>query len=101
MGVSAKGALWRAPAKVNLTLHVLGRRADGFHDLDSIVAFAGCCDFLRFEPADALSLAVDGPMADAAGEADDNLILRAARHLQERAPGIRLGRFFLRKNLPV
>jgi 4-diphosphocytidyl-2-C-methyl-D-erythritol kinase len=101
MGSIARRASWRAPAKVNLTLHVLGRRADGFHDLDSIVAFAGCCDFLRFEPADALSLAVDGPMADAAGEADDNLILRAARQLQERAPGIRLGRFFLRKNLPV
>jgi 4-diphosphocytidyl-2-C-methyl-D-erythritol kinase len=101
MDAGAKRALWRAPAKVNLTLHILGRRADGFHDLDSIVAFAGCCDFVSFEPDAALSLEVDGPMAHATGAADDNLILRAARHLQERAPGIRLGRFRLRKNLPV
>ena len=42
--------LWRAPAKVNLTLHILGRREDGFHELDSIVAFAGVGDRLRFDP---------------------------------------------------
>ena len=74
--------LWRAPAKVNLTLHILGRRADGWHELDSVVAFAGCCDWLSFEPAEPLSLSVDGPTAQAAGESDDNLVLRAARALQ-------------------
>jgi len=58
---------WRAPAKVNLTLHVLGRRADGWHDLDSLVAFAGCGDWLLFEPGPALALSVDGPTAAAAG----------------------------------
>jgi len=93
--------LWRAPAKVNLTLHVLGRRADGWHELDSIVAFAGCCDWLRFEPGAALSLVVDGPTGLAAGPLDDNLVLRAARALAERAPGLRMGRFRLRKVLPV
>jgi 4-diphosphocytidyl-2-C-methyl-D-erythritol kinase len=93
--------LWRAPAKVNLTLHVLGRRPDGWHELDSLVAFAGCCDWLSFEPGEPLSLSVDGPTAQAAGESGDNLILRAARALQDRAPEIRLGRFHLRKNLPV
>jgi 4-diphosphocytidyl-2-C-methyl-D-erythritol kinase len=98
---SGEGRIWRAPAKVNLTLHILGRRADGFHDLDSVVAFAGCCDWLSFEPADTLSLAVDGPTAEAAGKTGDNLILRAARALRDRAPGIRVGRFRLRKNLPV
>ena len=40
-----------APAKVNLALHVLGRRADGYHDLDSIVAFADVGDWLTFSPA--------------------------------------------------
>jgi 4-diphosphocytidyl-2-C-methyl-D-erythritol kinase len=96
-----RGRLWRAPAKVNLTLHILGRRADGWHELDSLVAFAGCCDWLSFEPAESLSLSVDGPTAKAAGESGDNLILRAARALKERAPEIRLGRFHLAKNLPV
>jgi 4-diphosphocytidyl-2-C-methyl-D-erythritol kinase len=93
--------LWRAPAKVNLTLHILGRRADGFHDLDSVVAFAGCADWLSFEPAETLSLSVDGPMAEAAGQTGDNLILRAAQALSDRVPGLRLGGFHLRKNLPV
>jgi 4-diphosphocytidyl-2-C-methyl-D-erythritol kinase len=93
--------VWRAPAKVNLTLHVLGRRADGWHDLDSLVAFAGCGDWLSFEPGPALDLRVDGPTAAAAGAIGDNLILRAARALHDRAPGLRLGRFHLRKALPV
>jgi 4-diphosphocytidyl-2-C-methyl-D-erythritol kinase len=93
--------LWRAPAKVNLTLHVLGRRTDGWHELDSVVAFAGCCDRLALEPADSLSLAIDGPTALAAGPADDNLVLRAARALAERVPRLRLGRFHLLKALPV
>jgi 4-diphosphocytidyl-2-C-methyl-D-erythritol kinase len=93
--------IWRAPAKVNLTLHILGRREDGWHDLDSVVAFAGCCDWLHYEPAGALSLSVDGPMADTAGPPADNLVLRAARELLDRVPGLRLGRFHLRKNLPV
>jgi 4-diphosphocytidyl-2-C-methyl-D-erythritol kinase len=96
-----QGRIWRAPAKVNLTLHILGRRADGWHDLDSLVAFAGCGDWLSFEPAGELSLVIDGPTAAAAGEAGDNLVLRAARQLRDRAPGIRLGRFHLRKTLPV
>jgi 4-diphosphocytidyl-2-C-methyl-D-erythritol kinase len=93
--------LWRAPAKVNLTLHILGRRSDGWHELDSVVAFAGCSDWLRFEPGAELGLSVDGPTAAAAGEAGDNLILRAARALAERAPGLKVGKFHLRKNLPV
>ena len=99
----AKGSprLWRAPAKVNLTLSVLGRRTDGWHELDSLVAFAGCCDWLAFEPAEALSLTIGGPTAAAAGPTDDNLVLRAARALAERVPQLRLGHFHLRKGLPV
>lgn len=93
--------IWRAPAKVNLTLHVLGRRSDGWHELESVVAFAGCCDWLAFEPGEALALVVDGPTAASSGPVADNLVLRAARALAERAPGLRLGRFHLRKTLPV
>jgi 4-diphosphocytidyl-2-C-methyl-D-erythritol kinase len=93
--------VWRAPAKVNLTLHILGRRADGWHELDSVVAFAGCCDVLSFEPGATLELTVNGPLAEMAGRDEDNLVLRAARQLQNRVPGLRLGRFGLLKRLPV
>lgn len=72
-----------APAKINLTLHVVGRRADGYHLLDSLVAFASLHDVVTTRPADALSLAVAGPMAGAlaATPPEDNLIVRAARAL--------------------
>ncbi len=67
-----------APAKVNLTLAVLGRRADGYHLLDSLVVFAGAGDRLTFAPGGALSLEVRGATADAAGPIDDNLVFKAA-----------------------
>ncbi|MCY3754210.1 MAG: 4-(cytidine 5'-diphospho)-2-C-methyl-D-erythritol kinase [Alphaproteobacteria bacterium] len=86
-----------APAKVNLYLHIVGRRADGLHLLESLVAFAEAADMLYAEPAQRLSLEVAGPFAGAlAGEAD-NLVLRAARAL---APG-QGARLVLEKNLPV
>lgn len=91
----------RAPAKINLTLHVLGRRADGYHELESLVAFAGACDHLAFSPGADLTLQVDGPTAEAAGAGPDNLVLRAARALQERVEGLRVGAFRLTKYLPV
>ena len=69
-----------APAKINLYLHVLGRRADGYHLLDSLVAFADIGDWMSAAPADTLSLTVSGPEGAAlAGLGDDNLVLRAAR----------------------
>lgn len=91
----------RAPAKINLTLHVRGRRADGYHDLESLVAFAGTGDAVSLEPAEALSLAVEGPTADLAGPGADNLVLKAARLLAEAVPGLRVGAFRLVKRLPV
>jgi 4-diphosphocytidyl-2-C-methyl-D-erythritol kinase len=91
----------KAPAKVNLTLRVLGRRADGYHDIESLVAFAGVGDALTFKPGDDLALTVGGPTAAAAGDVADNLVLKAARALAERIAGVRLGRFTLSKRLPV
>ena len=91
----------RAPAKVNLTLRVLRRRADGFHDLSSLVAFAGVGDRLTLEPGEALSLAVEGPGAQAAGPLDDNLVIKAARALADCRSGLKLGHFALAKRLPV
>src|SRR5579883_2610619 len=74
-----------APAKVNLYLHVLGRRAGGYHELDSLIAFADIGDLVTARAARELSLAIDGPFAGAlAGEGGENLVLRAARRLAER-----------------
>ncbi len=91
----------RAPAKVNLTLHVLGRRDDGYHDLESLVAFSGAGDLLTLEPGPILSLKVSGPTAEAAGGGAENLVLRAAGNFAVRFPRKLLGRFELRKTLPV
>ncbi len=91
----------RAPAKINLTLHVNGRRADGYHDLESLVAFSGVADLLTLEPGARLSLLVDGPTADAAGSIDDNLVMKTARGLGERIDGLKIGAFRLTKRLPV
>lgn len=91
----------RAPAKINLTLRVLGRRADGFHDLVSLVAFAGTGDLLHLDPTGPLGLDVAGPTAEAAGPLADNLVLRAAEGFAAAVPGARLGAFRLEKRLPV
>jgi 4-diphosphocytidyl-2-C-methyl-D-erythritol kinase len=90
-----------APAKVNLTLGIIGRRADGYHDIESLVAFAAVGDSLTFTRGRSLSLAVRGPTAAASGELADNLVLKAARELSERIEGLKLGRFVLSKRLPV
>lgn len=90
-----------APAKVNLTLRVLGRRADAYHELESLVVFAGVADELALFPGEALGLQVDGPTATAAGEVADNLVLKAAHGLSGRIAGLKTGRFILTKRLPV
>jgi 4-diphosphocytidyl-2-C-methyl-D-erythritol kinase len=90
-----------APAKVNLTLRVRGRRPDGYHELESLVVFAAVGDVLTFTPAKNLALAVRGPTAAAAGDLAENLVLKAARALAERIEGLKVGRFALSKRLPV
>jgi 4-diphosphocytidyl-2-C-methyl-D-erythritol kinase len=90
-----------APAKVNLTLRVLGRRDDFYHEIESLVAFADSGDRLSFSRGGKLALTVRGPSAAQAGEGEDNLVLKAARELAERRPDIVLGAFRLDKRLPV
>lgn len=90
-----------APAKINLSLHVLGRRADGYHELESLVAFAGVGDTLTLDPDQDLSLSVTGPTANGAGPLQSNLVVKAARNLQERHEGLRVGAFRLVKRLPA
>jgi 4-diphosphocytidyl-2-C-methyl-D-erythritol kinase len=91
-----------APAKINLYLHVVGRRTDGYHELDSLVAFADIADFVTARPAADLSLAVNGPFAAALGGAGaDNLVLQAACLLASHC-GVTAGAALrLTKNLPV
>jgi 4-diphosphocytidyl-2-C-methyl-D-erythritol kinase len=89
-----------ARAKVNLALHVLGRRADGYHELDTLFAFTEAGDALEARPADALALEIVGPFAQAL-EPGDNLVLRAAEalrtlHAVEKGAALRLD-----KKLPV
>jgi 4-diphosphocytidyl-2-C-methyl-D-erythritol kinase len=91
----------KAPAKVNLTLRVIGRRADGYHEIESLVAFADVGDALTFSPGGALVLSVAGPTGAAAGQIADNLVLKAARALAERVERLKLGGFALSKRLPV
>jgi 4-diphosphocytidyl-2-C-methyl-D-erythritol kinase len=92
-----------APAKINLYLHVIGRRPDGYHLLDSLFAFVDIGDWVTATPADRLTLTIDGPEArDLAGTIDDNLIMRAARLLTETMPAAPRGAaLHLTKNLPV
>lgn len=91
----------RAPAKINLTLRVLGRRPDGYHELESLVTFAALGDALAFTPGKSLTLSVRGPTARAVGEGADNLVLKAASALAERIGELRVGHFALSKRLPV
>ncbi len=88
-------------AKVNLTLRVIGRRVDGYHELESVVAFADCADRLSLTPGSTLGLKTIGLLAEALGDTSDNLVVKAARLLGERVPDLRLGEFILDKVLPV
>jgi 4-diphosphocytidyl-2-C-methyl-D-erythritol kinase len=90
-----------APAKLNLFLHVTGRRADGYHFLDSLVAFADCGDVLHARDAADLSLTVSGPFAAGLAEEPDNLVLRAARALAAQTGVPARARLVLQKHLPV
>jgi 4-diphosphocytidyl-2-C-methyl-D-erythritol kinase len=94
----------KAPAKINLTLRVLGRREDGYHELESLVAFADVADKLDLEPGEAgdnASLEIIGPFAKACGPRADNLVLKAVQTLRHRKGRLKAGSFILEKNLPV
>jgi 4-diphosphocytidyl-2-C-methyl-D-erythritol kinase len=92
-----------APAKINLALHVTGRRPDGYHSLEMLVAFAEVGDELEATPSRRDSLSITGPFAAGLGNGETNLVLRSLRAFRQRWPnslpdGIALR---LAKNLPV
>jgi 4-diphosphocytidyl-2-C-methyl-D-erythritol kinase len=88
-----------ASAKINLTLRVFGRRADGFHALESLVACAETHDVVELDPGDGLSLHIEGAFVGGLGP--DNLVLLAAEAAEAAKPDLRLGQFRLTKHLPV
>lgn len=92
-----------APAKINLALHVTGRRPDGYHDLDSLVVFARKGDVVRMTEAETGSFRVTGPFADQLEEGADNLVVRAhAAFLKAFGEdALPLLAIELEKNLPV
>ncbi|MBI4724701.1 MAG: 4-(cytidine 5'-diphospho)-2-C-methyl-D-erythritol kinase [Rhodomicrobium sp.] len=89
----------KACAKVNLTLHVLGKRPDGYHELESLAVFADICDELSFTPASPGSLSLEGPFAGAVD--GENLVLKAKRAVAAWLGREICGDFRLAKNLPV
>jgi 4-diphosphocytidyl-2-C-methyl-D-erythritol kinase len=91
----------KAPAKINLTLRVLGRRDDGYHQLESLVVFADLADTLSLQPDSAATLEISGPFATACGPAADNLVLKAVAALGRAVSGLKAGRFLLEKKIPV
>ena len=99
--MAAPSFVEHAPAKVNLTLRVIGRRRDGYHTIESLVVFATIGDRLDLRPGNKLGLTTRGRFAAAAGASADNLVLRAARALGAQVRGLKSGRFTLTKNLPV
>ncbi len=90
-----------APAKLNLTLHVTGKRADGYHELDSLVAFADLHDTISVRPATEVGLSLTGPFAPALADEADNLVLKAARALAVAASVSNGAAIDLNKRLPV
>ena len=89
-----------ARAKINLALHVLGRRTDGYHELDSVVAFADYGDRLTLVEAGVTSLTVTGPFSSDVPMNSENLVLRARALLSEHVDCPPVA-FTLEKNLPV
>lgn len=90
-----------APAKINLTLAVKGRRADGFHELQSLVAFADCGDVLTGKTASSMSLDVTGPFAPALVGEKNNLVVKAVQLLIDHLGIKQAVCLVLEKNLPV
>jgi len=94
--------IYQAPAKLNLFLHITGKRADGYHLLESLVAFTAFGDAVEIVPDAELSLAVEGEFAHLLPVVgDDNLIMRAARLLRQKSAGAGGAKIILRKSIPV
>lgn len=90
-----------APAKINRSLYIVGKRPDGYHDLATTAAFTEFGDVLAFEPSDLLTVVSQGEFAGAIGKSADNLVVKAAQALNQRADTQYGARITLTKNIPV
>jgi 4-diphosphocytidyl-2-C-methyl-D-erythritol kinase len=88
-------------AKVNLTLRILGKRQDGYHEIESLVVFADIGDHLALAPGGDITLEVEGPLAAQAGPDGDNLVIKAAHALARQMSNFTAGKFTLTKFLPA
>ena len=90
----------KASAKINLTLRVLGRRADGYHELESLVVFADIADTLTLRSSED-GLEITGPFAGNTGSMTGNLVFKAVAAVRGRIAGVKAGHFLREKNVPV
>ncbi|MGB6350148.1 MAG: 4-(cytidine 5'-diphospho)-2-C-methyl-D-erythritol kinase [Pseudolabrys sp.] len=90
----------KASAKINLTLRVIGRRADGYHELESLVVFADVADTLTLRTSQD-GLEIIGPFAGKTGSSADNLVFKAVAAVRGRIADVKAGHFLLEKNVPV
>ena len=91
---------WPAPAKLNLFLHINGRRSDGDHELQTLFQFVDCCDQLDFRVTDTPELILHSNMSNVVADSD-NLILRAAKSLQQSTGYPGGAEIWLDKRLPM
>ncbi|MSP50807.1 MAG: 4-(cytidine 5'-diphospho)-2-C-methyl-D-erythritol kinase [Alphaproteobacteria bacterium] len=103
MGEGARAGVveYQAPAKINLYLHVLDRRDDGYHDIESLVVFAAFGDVVEVRAARSLTLSVTGPFADVVPKDESNIVHRAACRLAAALGETRGAAIAVTKNLPV
>ncbi len=99
--IDAASVVEAAPAKINLYLHVLGRRGDGYHEIDSLVAFAECGDRVTASPGIDATLTIEGPFARDCPQASANLVMRAAIMLAAASARPMMAALVLDKQLPV
>ncbi len=90
-----------APVKVNLYLHVTGRRDDGYHLVDTLIAFGGFGDEVTVEPSDGISLTIDGPFSEDLPVDDANLVVRALTRLRHETGVLQGAKVHLHKQIPL
>jgi 4-diphosphocytidyl-2-C-methyl-D-erythritol kinase len=98
---SSRNISFFAPAKINLYLHITAKRDDGYHLIESLVAFANCGDQVSVAPSTKLKLTIEGQFSDDLSPNHDNLVMKAALILAKFAGIKATGDIVLTKNLPI
>ena len=91
----------QAPVKLNLYLHVVGRKGDGYHEVDTLIAFTDYGDSITVEPADRFEIVAEGQFAADLPDKEGNLVIHAVRALRDAAGFVGGARITLTKNIPI